>query len=65
MLVLGAADVYRVLSMRDCIDAMSAAMQAVASGAVGNPPRLGTPLGNNGDGLLLMPAVSAEVGAFS
>ncbi len=65
MLVLGAADVYRVLSMQDCIEAMSAAMKAVSSGAVGNPPRLGTPLGGDGDGLLLMPAMSADVGAFS
>jgi ornithine cyclodeaminase/alanine dehydrogenase-like protein (mu-crystallin family) len=62
LLVLGAADIHRVLGYRDCADAMRAALAAHARGEVHQPLRTVIRPGNAAGLMALMPAYRAASG---
>lgn len=56
--------VHRLLPMSACIDAMQEAMKAISDNKVSNPPRVFSPVSNNGGLFGLMPGSAADLPIF-
>ncbi len=64
MIVVGADEVWRLLSIEKCIDLMHQAMVSYSNGQCYNPQRTKLDIPNSANSLLFMPASDSIIGAF-